>query len=308
MTLLLMPPVRAEAKGISIPEEIKDIPEEYFEPAKYPGRLLNFYYKTRDAFDYENGRELEKRVMVYLPYGYSFGEKFDIIYVMHGGGSHESWIFGTQYEPSDYVNVMDHAIEDGLMRPVIIVCCTYNNADYNKRFRGQQGDALKLCQAYHNELVNDLMPAVEGTFKTYAEDTTPAGLKASAQHRCFAGFSNGAVCTWEIFMSAGDYFYYYFPMSAGEHPFIEDSEAAASARKSDSFFVLTITGGEDFNLYHERNRAEDMRNSPYFTEQTDTQNGNFAFRVKEGRKHLNVSAQEYMFNGFQILFGADEAL
>ena len=69
---------------------------------------------------------------------------------------------------------------DGKIEPMIVVCPTYNNeseedsADYSL--------ALQLTENYHNELVNDLIPAVEGTYSTYAEETSLEGLRASRDH------------------------------------------------------------------------------------------------------------------------------
>lgn len=61
-------------------------------------------------------------------------------------------------------NVIDHAIQDGKMREMIIVCPTYNNE--SPEDSGNYGLAQTLTNNYHNELLNDLMPAVEGKYKT----------------------------------------------------------------------------------------------------------------------------------------------
>ena len=45
--------------------------------------------------------------------------------------------------------------------------------------------------AFQKELAEDLIPAVETAYKTYAETVDPAGLKASRLHRGFGGFSMG---------------------------------------------------------------------------------------------------------------------
>ena len=71
---------------------------------------------------------------------------------------------------------------DGKIEPMIVVCPTYNNeseedsADYSL--------ALQLTENYHNELVNDLIPAVEGTYSTYAEELRwkGCGLRETTGH------------------------------------------------------------------------------------------------------------------------------
>ena len=57
-------------------------------------------------------------------------------------------------------NVRDHAIQDGENDAgVIVVCPTYNNT--SPEDSADYGLALRLTDNYHNELMNDLIPAVE---------------------------------------------------------------------------------------------------------------------------------------------------
>lgn len=44
---------------------------------------------------------------------------------------------------------------------------------------------------FHLDLRENLIPAVESCFHTYAENTTEEGLEASREHRAFGGFSLG---------------------------------------------------------------------------------------------------------------------
>ena len=97
------------------------------------------------------------------------------------------------------------------MQPMIIVCPTCNNTSGEDS--GNCSIALQLTDRYHNELVNDLMPAVESRYSTWAEATTPEGLRASRDHRGFGGFSMGSVTTWHTFQDCLDYFRYFMPMS-----------------------------------------------------------------------------------------------
>ena len=60
---------------------------------------------------------------------------------------------------------------------------------------------------------------------------------------------------------------------------------AAQDRDKADYFVWVITGTEDFARTYDENRANLMRNSPYFAETADEQNGNFAFHLKQGYSH-----------------------
>ena len=96
-------------------------------------------------------------------------------------------MMGTDRSPSTLKNIVDYAIEDGRMQPMIIVCPTYNNTSPDDS--SDYGLALQLTDNYHNELMNDLIPAVESRYSTFADDTTPEALTASRDHRAFGGFS-----------------------------------------------------------------------------------------------------------------------
>lgn len=97
---------------------------------------------------------------MYLPYGYSEEEKYNVFYLSHGGWSNETTLMGTDTDPHPLKYVMDHAIEDGKIQPLIIVLPTYNNT--SEEDSGDYSLAIELTDRFHNELVNDLIPAVEG--------------------------------------------------------------------------------------------------------------------------------------------------
>ena len=74
-----------------VPQELKIIPQEYFLPADQQGTLVDLYYDTYESFSYtEKSKPLQKHAVVYLPYGYSKDQKYDVFYLMHGGGGDET--------------------------------------------------------------------------------------------------------------------------------------------------------------------------------------------------------------------------
>jgi enterochelin esterase-like enzyme len=122
---------------------------------------------------------------------------------------------GTPQRPSPLKSVIDHAIAAGEMRPLIVVCPTYNNTNTNGLDSSSFSLAMQLTENYHNELINDLIPAVEGTYRAFAASTRIDDLVASRDHRGFGGFSMGSVTTWRTFQYGLDYFRYFLPMSCG---------------------------------------------------------------------------------------------
>lgn len=289
-----------QAGNSSIPEMLAQIPDGYEAPADRQGTIEKVTYRTYESMSYEEkSQELEKTAYVYLPYGYSEEEQYNVFYLMHGGWSDETTMLGTDQESAALKNIIDHAVEDGQMQPMIIVCPTYNNtspddsADYSL--------ALRLTDNYHNELVNDLIPAVESRYSTFAEDTSREALIASRDHRGFGGFSMGSVTTWHTFQYCLDYFRYFMPMSGNlttDGNFMDEIVREAGYGPED-FFIYAMSGTEDFAYAAFAGQIEAMLAVPdgSFIEADNEQDGNLAFRVQEGGTHTGDYANQYIYNG-----------
>lgn len=285
----------------NIPQELQPIPADYDSPAEQQGSLVELMYDTFESTTYEQKTQaIQKRAIVYLPYNYSDDQKYNVLYLMHGGWSNETSLLGTQQQPSSFKNVVDNAIQNGDFDPLIIVCPTYNNespedsSNYSLAFN-------TLTVNYHNELTNDLIPAVEGTYSTYTESTAPEELKASRDHRAFGGFSMGSVTTWYTFINCLDQFRYFMPMSGAMDYEGDNVDAAvtASGYSSEDFFIYAMTGTNDFECDHFTRQIEGMLSMPSgnFVASDNEANGNLAFRLKEGYAHDGAAAMEYTYNG-----------
>jgi enterochelin esterase-like enzyme len=286
-----------------VPQKLKIIPAEYFQAADQQGTLIDLYYDTYESFSYnEKSEPLQKHAVVYLPYGYRKDQKYDVFYLMHGGWGDETTTMGTPQSPSSFKNVIDHAIAAGEMRPLIIVCPTYNNTNKNGRDSANFSLAMQLTENYHNELINDLIPAVEGTYSTYAASIRKEDLIASRDHRGFGGFSMGSVATWRTFQYGLDYFHFFLPMSCGTSLNEEEIFAAAEGHDPEDYFVFVMTGTDDFAYSYDTGRTDLMRASKYFSDVDENATGNFAFRVKEGYSHGGPAAMEYTYNGLMLFW------
>lgn len=181
-----------------IPQELETIPQGFTSPAERQGTLVELTYDTYESMTYEQQTQtLTKRAVVYLPYGYTEESRYDVFYLMHGGWGNETTMLGVPGSPSTFKNLRDNAIAAGEIAPLLIVAPTYNNTspDDSASF----SLAFTLTQNYHHGLLNDLVPAVERQYATYAGNASPADLAASRDHRGFGGFSTGAVTTWLTF-------------------------------------------------------------------------------------------------------------
>lgn len=189
--------------------------KKYKTPCQQEGTVIKHEYSS---FIYdENGAktaENAKYCYVYLPYGYDDTQKYDVMYVMHGGGaSAESWIGEGQGNTTK--NMLDTMIAEKTIKPAIIV--------FPSIYYGNDSKNGGSTSNFKYELKNDLMPSVEGKYSTYAgKVTTPQAFTDSRNHRAFGGYSMGSATTYQsALIGALDYFSYFAPMHGG---FIDHEE------------------------------------------------------------------------------------
>ena len=245
-----------------------------------------------------------KEAWVYVPYGYDENKKYNVFYLSHGGWSNETTIMGTDKDPHSFKNVLDHAIEDGKIKPLIIVLPTYNNT--SKEDSGDYSLAIQLTNQFHNEIVNDLIPAVESKYSTYAESVTKEGLEASRDHRGFGGFSMGSVNTWNTFRYCMDYFRYFMPMSGS---YSTDGQYMADLVRqqgysSDDFFIFAASGTSDFayHAFKAQIMAMAQDSDGMFKFANNETDGNLSFLEREGYEHDQKACDEYTYNGLRFFW------
>lgn len=291
-----------ETSFVLVPEELLEIPTGYDAPCDRPGTLERFEYDTYEAFSYEKrSQPLVKNAIVYMPAGYDPGSRYNVVYLMHGGWSNQTTFLGTPQAPSAFKNQIDHAMEDGVIEPCLIVCPTYNNtspddaADYSL--------ALELTARWPQELVNDLIPAIESSFSTYAEGSDPQQLEAARDHRAFMGFSMGSVTTWRVFESCLAYFRYFAPASGNAESGSYWADAVErQGFGSDDFLIIAATGTDDFNGRAFTVLMDDMARNPMFHEGLVEDGTNLIFRIGEGEGHDGHAAIRYMYNAMACLW------
>lgn len=291
-----------------IPDELEYIPQGYENPAEQQGRLEKLTYDTWESFTYEQKtQKLTKEAWVYIPYGYSEDEKYNVFYLSHGGWSNETSLMGTDEAPRVFKNIIDNAIQDGKIKPLIIVLPTYNNT--SEEDSGDYSLAIRLTNNFHNELVNDLIPAVESRYSTYAEDTTPEGLKKSRDQRGFGGFSMGSVNTWNTFRYCLDYFRYFMPMSGSyslDGQYMADLVTEQGYTSKD-FFIFAASGTNDFaySAFKAQIMAMADNSGGMFKLANNEADGNMSFLEREGYSHDGKASDEYTYNGLRFFWSGE---
>ena len=295
-----------EVKTIGIPQTgwSKTVPAEYKTPASRKGTVIRLDYESKDYAG--NEAPITKTAYVYLPYGYDENDtetKYDIIYLMHGWGGHA----GEYFDYTATKNMFDHLIENGDIPPVIMVSATF----YNSRSDTGWGGSVSELRAFHLDFENHLMPAVEGKYHTYAENTTPEGLMASRDHRAFGGFSLGAVTTWQIFCYDYDYVHYFLPMSGSSWYFGTYGDFQ-TVRNVD--FIQHLIEENDLNergyFVYEGVGTEDVVKSQTLMQMDEMFSRgdvfppeHIVFYQKQGGHHDFDAVQEFLYNALPLFFG-----
>ena len=208
---------------LDFPMVFTQIPDAYnFYDTPNKGTDMFIHYTTEV---YEDGVTYDKFARVYLPYGYDPEDtetKYNVLYLQHGNNCSPSNFFDLTTPTADFRTLMDNLFdpEHGLMDPFIIVCPTYyldiDDYDITVPDGAIAGDGRYdgIPAKYHEEVIKDLIPAVESQLNVYCDDFSEEGIKATRDHRAWAGYSRGSACTWYMFHNDFEYFRYWMPTSA----------------------------------------------------------------------------------------------
>lgn len=171
------------------------------------------------------GQQYEKSALVYLPTGYTAAKKYNVVYLLHGSTESNRNFF----RDGRFKSLLDRLNKNGRLKDTIVVFPTYYPDRSFVSSNYYRDNRLNRAFA-QNELVNDLVPAVEGHYSTYAAGTSKAQLRSSRDHRAFGGFSMGSITTWYVFEYQLPYFGTYLPMAGDSWTITDDGGVAASGR------------------------------------------------------------------------------
>lgn len=175
----------------------RGIDESFFGPAGQQGTLLTDV--TYITHDYVYGRDGDyvKPMHVYLPYGYSESERYDVLFLLHIRQNDVSfWL----EKPHDYnlpeggsvavdvVNVLDNLIERGLCKPMIVIALDGYLNDESRWVHNSD----QVYPQFAEEFGRDILPFVAEHYATWADGTDRAQLAAAREHFGVLGASFGA--------------------------------------------------------------------------------------------------------------------
>ena len=283
------------------------VPSSYKTASGHPGTVTRLDYDSKDYV--RDGAPITKTAYVYTPYGYDESDeetRYNIVYLMHGWGGHA----GEYFEYTSTKNMLDHLIENGDIPPVIIVSATFYNENSDTDFSG----SIAEFRQFHRDFEENLMPAVERRFHTYAKSASDEDLKASRDHRAFGGFSLGSVTTWLQFCYDTDYIRYFLPMSGscwyygtyGDFQIERNVDFIEQLVKGNDldergYFIYHAVGTQDAVKSQSIDMAEEMlERSDVFTPE------HYMFHLKDGGYHDFDAVQEYLYNALPLFFRDSE--
>ncbi len=282
-------------------EYVFEMPEKMLRECAKQGNVERFAY---DTFTYDEGdsKPLHKGAWVYLPAGYDSRRKYNILYLLHGGGVNEDWWF--KMFP-DTVTILDNMITDGICDPCIIVTPTYY------RDGNTEENAEYVTEHFHMELRRDLIPAVEKHYSTYASgDVSEANLIATRDHRAFAGLSLGSMTTYRAaFYNNYDLFAWYGPFSGCCGPKGDPDAEVTRICKTLDFgekkglplrYMFCCNGDKDIAYADQKGVME--KTLPVCPQLK--QGVNYDFYVIPGGVHDMKAWQLHLYHALQIFFRA----
>ena len=298
------PSIKSLEKMTSIPQTgwTESVPAAYQQASDRPGTVVPLSYDTLDYV--RDSTPITKNAYVYLPYGYDESDaetRYNILYLMHGWGGHA----GEYFELASIKNMFDNLIANGDTPPLIIVSASFYNENSDTDF----SSSIEEFRAFHLDFENALMPAVEGTYHTYALSASDEDLRASRDHRAFGGFSLGSVTTWLEVCHDTDYIRWFLPMSGscwyygtyGDFQFKNNVgflEQLVTDNDLDErgLFIYHAVGTNDAVKSQSIGMAEEMMTRDIFTPD------HYVFYQKDGGYHDFDAVQEYLYNALPLFF------
>ena len=285
--------------------KFREIPKEYYKSSSNCGTMTRIKY-TSNTYD-EDNMDINKDALVYLPYGYQNSDcSYDVLYLMHGGGGNSDEIFGGIEAKTDLKNILDNLIENGDIKPIIVVAPSFYYEGTTEALKSTK-DARLLTQNFHHELVEDLIPLVEKSFR----------VKAGRNHCAFGGYSMGAEATWNVFAKCLQEFKFFLPMSGDcwavqlqgglncpeeTVKYLEECVKEAGVNISD-YAVFACVGDNGIAYKPMDTMINEMKkHKDYFKFGENFSEGNIIYCVADGGTHSYEYCYKYIYNALPLFF------
>lgn len=249
------------------------------------GQIRTIFYQT--AYQ---GKKYNKEAQVYLPADFNNNEKHNILYLLHGSTEVRNGQ-STLLKDGNFKQLFNKLNNNGRLKNTIVVFPTYYPSAKFVTSNNYQDNTLNRNFG-KNELMNDLVPAVESHYRTYSNlKVNSSALQKSRAHRAFGGFSMGSITTWYVFQYDFPYFRYYLPFAGDSWTVTSDGGANAPRRTAQvlanevrkypnlKFKIMAGVGSGDGTSGSMEPQIDAMKNLPQFN------NNNLQYYVQDGGTH-----------------------
>ncbi len=156
------------------PEDVPAFPEP---PSGFDAERSDVPHGRLEMITYESKSVgTTRKMLVYTPPGYSSSKKYPVLYLLHGiGGDETEW---RRFAKPNIV--LDNLISEGKAEPMIVVMPN-GRAQKNDRAEGDVFAAAPAFAAFEQDLLKDVIPAIEARYP----------VQADRERRAIAGLSMG---------------------------------------------------------------------------------------------------------------------
>lgn len=84
-----------------------------------------------------------------------------------------------------------------------------------------------------------------------------------------------------------------------------DNIVKSSGHAWNDFFIIAITGTDDFAASAFQQQIENMQDFDSFRYSDTEKDGNLTFRLKEGYSHNGIASMEYAYNALRWFWNAN---
>jgi enterochelin esterase-like enzyme len=165
--------------GFGRPIELKPDDKPAFDdpPAGFDKKRDDIPHGKLEMIEYDSKTVgTTRKMQVYTPPGYSKDKNYPVLYLLHGiGGDETEW---QRFAHPDIL--LDNLLAEGKVVPMIVVMPN-GRAQKNDRAEGNVFAAAPAFAAFEQDLLKDVIPAIESRYS----------VQADRKHRALAGLSMG---------------------------------------------------------------------------------------------------------------------
>ena len=205
-------------------------------PAGFDQERAAIPHGTLETVEYKsNTVGTVRKATVYLPPKFDASRKYPVLYLLHGiGGDEREWLQGVPNV------ILDNLIADGKAAEMIIVMPN-GRAQENDRAEGNVYAGFQAFANFEYDLIDDLIPFIEGKYNVYADK----------MHRAIAGLSMGGGQSLNFGLAHMDVFAYVGGFSSA--PNTKTPEALipdVEKTKAENTLLWMVCGGSDNLMYN----------------------------------------------------------